>query len=72
MLSQMFPTELQLNKANSFDNEAPFFALHLCTANDEIPSTIYNERDDFKFEVLHFPFLDGDVPASPSCIHFRA
>ena len=25
MLSQMYPTELQLNKANSSDTEAPFW-----------------------------------------------
>ena len=24
MISQMYPTELKLNKANSFDTEAPF------------------------------------------------
>ena len=29
MVSQIYPTELQLNKANSSDTEAPFFNLHL-------------------------------------------
>ena len=24
------------------------------------------KRDDFKFEIVNFPFLDGDVPPSPS------
>ena len=24
------------------------------------------ERDDFNFEIVNFPFLDGDVPRSPS------
>ena len=26
----------------------------------------YRLRDDFNFEIVHFPFLDGDVPRSPS------
>ena len=24
------------------------------------------KRDDFNFEIVNFPFLDGDVPRSPS------
>ena len=29
MVGQIYPTELQLNKANSFDTEAPFLDLNL-------------------------------------------
>ena len=27
---------------------------------------IYYKRDDLNFEIVNFPFLDGDVPCSPS------
>ena len=27
---------------------------------------IYDNRDDFDFEIVKFPFLDGDVPRSIS------
>ena len=27
---------------------------------------IYDKRDDFDFEIVNFPFLDGDVPRSTS------
>ena len=27
---------------------------------------IYNKRDDFNFEIVKFPLLDGDVPGSSS------
>ena len=27
---------------------------------------IYDKRDDFDFDILNFPFLDGDVPRSAS------
>ena len=30
MVGQLYPTELQLNKANSFDTEAPFLDLVWC------------------------------------------
>ena len=34
--------------------------------NGIVSSTIYDKRDDFNFEIVNFPFLDGDVPRSPS------
>ena len=65
MVGQIYPTELQLNKANSSDTEAPFLDLNLSITNGIVSSKIYDKRDDFKIEV-NFPFLDGDVPRSPS------
>ena len=29
-------------------------------------SKIYDKQDDFNFEIVNFPFLDGDVPPSSS------
>ena len=29
-------------------------------------SKIYDKLDDFNFEILNFPYLDDDVPRSPS------
>ena len=66
MVSQIYPTELQLNKANSSDTEAPFLDLNLSITNGIVSSKIYDKRDDFNFEIVNFPFLDGDVPRSPS------
>ena len=65
MVGQIYPTELQLNKANSSDTEAPFLDLNLST-NGIVSSKIYDKRDDFNFEIVNFPFLNGDVPCSPS------
>ena len=65
MVGQIYPTELQLNKANSSDTEAPFLHLNLSIINGIVSSKIHDKRDDFNFEILHFPFVDGDVPYSP-------
>ena len=62
MVSQIYPTELQLNKANSFDTEAPFLDSDLSTANGIISSKIYDKRDNFNFEIVKFSLRDGDVP----------
>ena len=66
MVGQIYPTELQLNTANSSDTEVPFLDLNLSITNDIVSSNIYDKRDDFNFEIVNFPFLDGDVPRSPS------
>ena len=66
MVGQIYSTELQLNKANSFDSEVPFLDLNLSITNGILSSKIYNKRDDFNFETVNFPFLDGDAPRSLS------
>ena len=66
MVSQIYPSELQLNKTNTFDKEAAFLDLHLSISNDIVSTKIYDKRDDFDFEIVSFPFLDGDVPRSTS------
>ena len=49
MLSQISPSELQLNKANTSDTEAAFLYLHLSISNDIVSTKIYDKRDDFDF-----------------------
>ena len=40
--------------------------MHLPISNDIVSTKIYDKRDDFDFEIVNFPFLDGDVPRSTS------
>ena len=65
MVSQIYPSELQLNKANTSDTEAAFLDLHLSISYDIVSTKIYDKRDDFDFEIGN-PILDGDVPRSTS------
>ena len=62
MVNPIYPTELQSNKANSSDTEASFLDLNLCISNGTVSTKIYDKRGDFDFELVNFPFLDGDVP----------
>ena len=52
MVGQIYPTELQLNKANSSDTKAPFLDLNLSITNGIVSSKIYDKRDDFNFDIL--------------------
>ena len=66
IVSQIYPSELQLNKANTSDTKAAFLDLHLSISNDIVSIKIYDKLDDFDFEIVNFPFLDSDVPRSTS------
>ena len=66
MVNRIYPAELQLNKANTSDTEAPLLDLHLSISNGFVSSKLYEKRDDFEFDIVNFPFLDGDVPRSTS------
>ena len=68
MVNRIYPPELQLNKANTSDTEAPFLDLHLSISNGFVSAKIYDKRDDFDFDIVNFPFLDGDVPRSTSYV----
>ena len=58
-VNQIYPPELQLNKANTSDTEAPCLDLNLSISN---VLNNYDKRDDFDFNIVNFPFLDGNVP----------
>ena len=66
MVSQIYPSELELNKGNTFDTLAESINLHLSISNDIVSTKIYDKRDDFDFEIVNFLCLDGDVPLSTS------
>ena len=66
MVKQIYPPELQLNKANNTYIEAPFLDLHISISNGFVSSKIDDKRDDFDSDIVNFPFLDGDVPRRAS------
>ena len=58
LISKIYLSDLQLNKANSTETEAPFWGLHLSILDGFISCKIYDKRDDFDFEIVIF-FLLG-------------
>ena len=60
MVNQIYPPELQMNKANTkIDSELPLLNLHLSISNGFVSSKIYAKRDDFDFDTVNVSFLDG-------------
>ena len=67
MVDRIYPTELQLNRANSSDTEAPFLDLNLCISNGTVSTKMYDERDGFDLDIVSFRFLGGGVSRRASC-----
>ena len=51
MVGQIYPTEHQLNNANSSNS---FLGLNLSISNRIVSSEIYDKRDGFNFERVNF------------------
>ena len=64
-MGRIYPPELQLNKANASDTEAPILDLHLSISNGFVSSKIYDKRDDFDFDIVLFLFWTGKFPVLP-------
>ena len=64
MVNRIYPSELQLNKANVSDTEDSFFDLHLSVSDGFVQTKVYDKRYDFDFDIVNF--LDGDDPRSTS------
>ena len=70
-VSQIYPSELQLNRTNTSDTEIAFLDLHLSISNDIGFTKIYDKLAYFDFEIVHFPFsLETDPTESISLNEF--
>ena len=57
MVNQIYPPELQLNKAHASDTEAPCLYLHLSVSNSFVSTKAFDKRDCFDFDIVKFPFI---------------
>ena len=65
-IPDIYPRELQLNKANTSDKETSFLDLNIRVIGNDIHTSVYDKRDDFGFPIVNFPCLSGDVRRLPS------
>ena len=64
MVNQIYPPELQMNKAYSSDTSIILQIYIYLFLTVFVSSKIYDKRDDF--DIVTFPFLDGDILLRPS------
>ena len=66
MVNCIYPPELQLNKLIPLIPKPHFRICIYLFSNGFVSSKIYDKHDDFDFDIVNFPFLDGDIPRSTS------
>ena len=59
-IPDIYPTELQLHKANTSDNETSFLNLNLKVISSDIHTSIYDKREYVRFPIVDFPWFSGD------------
>ena len=67
-IPDIYPTELQLNKAITSDKETSFLDLNIKVVGSDVHTSDYDKRDDFGFPIVNFPWFSGDVPRLPSYV----
>ena len=55
-LIQIYSSELQLDKANTFDTKAAFLDMNFSISNDLVSTKIYDKHDSYDYETIRFPF----------------
>ena len=63
----IYPKELEIKETTETNKSATYLDLHLeIGPNGTLHSKLYDKRDDFDFPIVNFPFLCGNIPASPA------
>lgn len=59
--SDIYPSELILKLENTNDQACTFLDLFLNVDNEKIKYKLYDKRDDFPFEIVNYPNLQGNI-----------
>jgi hypothetical protein len=62
----IYHQDLQLNKENDKDDSATFLDLQIDIKDKMICTKTYDKRDAFKFDIVSFPDLSGNIPTAQS------
>ena len=66
-LGQVYPPELEIKDTTESNTSASYLDLLLSIARDgQLHTSLYDKRDDFNFHFTNFPFLNSNIPSSPT------
>ena len=66
-VKEIYPSQLTVEKANTFDDLANYLDLtFIIESNNRLYTKLYDKRDDFDFHIVNFLFLSSNIPSSPS------
>ena len=70
--TKIYPQELSLTCEDKTDQEVNFLDLHLEIKKNIFSYRLFDKRDNFKFPIVNFPNLSGNIPTSQSYNVFTA
>ena len=59
---RIYPKELIPNEENKDDKEGTFLDLSIKIVSHKFITKTYDKRDDYKFEIVNYPDLSGNIP----------
>ena len=66
VLSDIYPAEIIINKTNISTCKTTFLDLNISIYRGRFYVKLYDKRTDYNFEVINYPFLDGNIPKGQS------
>lgn len=66
VISSIYPPEMIVNKTNISVCKSTYLDLLISVYRGKFLVKLYDKRKDYSFDVISYPFLDGNVPKSPS------
>ncbi len=66
VLSDIYPPEMVINKTNISVRKTTFLDLTISIYRGKFYIKLYDKRNDYNFEVINYPFLDGNIPKGQS------
>jgi len=64
----MYPSELELKDATLSSTEVCYLGTKIVHEDSSAPIhiSVYDNREDFDFRIVNFPFMDSSIPATPA------
>ena len=63
----MYPAELEIKDTTESNTSVSSLDLLLSIRRDgQLRTSLYDKRNDFNFNITHFPFLSNNIPSSPA------
>ena len=66
-VDRIYPPELEIKDTTYSSTSAAYLDLYLRhDKHGQLTTKLYDKRDYFDFPIVNFPFLDSNIPASPT------
>ena len=62
IISEIYHPEMVVSKTNISARKTNFLDLTISIYRGKFYVMLYDKRNDYSFEVINYPFLDGNIP----------